>query len=58
MLTQQTSPSEAYRKFDEMANRQVEQLRKLTKQVTDYRQTQDDETIKKSVAAYDEALEK
>jgi len=33
LITQQTSPEEAYRKFDELANKTAEALRKLTKQV-------------------------
>ena len=33
VITRQTSPEEAYRKLDEMAAKQTEQLRKLTKQV-------------------------
>ena len=34
VITRQTSPEEAYRKLDEMATKQTETLRKLTKQVT------------------------
>ena len=34
LITQQTSPEEAYRKFDELANKTGEGLRKLTKQVS------------------------
>ena len=34
VITRQTSPEEAYRKLDEMASKQTEQLRKLTKQVS------------------------
>ncbi len=33
LITQQTSPEEAYRKFDAIASRHTEQLRKCTKQV-------------------------
>lgn len=33
LITQQTSPDEAYRKFDAIASKQTEQLRKFTKQV-------------------------
>ena len=35
VITRQTSPEEAYRKLDEMATKQTETLRKLTKQVTE-----------------------
>ena len=33
LITQQTSPEEAYRKFDAIASKHTEQLRKCTKQV-------------------------
>jgi tetratricopeptide repeat protein 30 len=32
-ITQQTSPEEAYRKFEELGVKQIENLRKLTKEV-------------------------
>ncbi|XP_064618669.1 intraflagellar transport protein 70A-like [Lineus longissimus] len=58
VITRQTSPEEAYRKLDEMAAKQTEALRKLTKQVQEARQNHDDELVKKSVNEYDEALER
>lgn len=58
MITQQTSPEEAYRKLDDMATKQTETLRKLTKQVQEARQNHDDDTVKKAVNEYDEALER
>jgi tetratricopeptide repeat protein 30 len=54
----QTSPEEAYRKYDELANKHIEVLRKLTKQIQDARIGRDNEAIKKSLKEYDEALEK
>jgi hypothetical protein len=39
LITQQTSPEEAYRKFDTIAAKHTEQLRKYTKQVTLNKQT-------------------
>ena len=33
LITQQTSPEEAYKKFDSIASKHTEQLRKFTKQV-------------------------
>lgn len=57
-MTQQTSPEEAYRKFDAMATQLTETLRKLTKQVQESRQNHDDEGVKKAINAYDEALER
>lgn len=58
VITRQTSPEEAYRKLDEMASKQTESLRKLTKQVQEARQNHDDEAVKKAVNEYDEALER
>jgi tetratricopeptide repeat protein 30 len=54
----QTSPEEAYRKFDELANKHIEMLRKLTKQIQDARMARDNEAIKRALKEYDEALEK
>ncbi|XP_013787939.1 tetratricopeptide repeat protein 30A-like isoform X1 [Limulus polyphemus] len=58
LITQQTSPEEAYRKFDEMAARHTESLRKLTKLVQEARQNNEDEQVKKAVNDFEEALEK
>ncbi|GIY26722.1 tetratricopeptide repeat protein 30A [Caerostris extrusa] len=58
LITQQTSPEEAYKKFDEMAARHIETLRKLTKQVQEARQSHDDEGVKKAVNECEEALER
>jgi len=57
-ITQQTSPEEGFRKFDAMSNAHTEQLRKLTKQVQQARQQQDDDEVKRTVNEYDEALER
>ncbi|RDD39424.1 Tetratricopeptide repeat protein 30A [Trichoplax sp. H2] len=58
LITQQTSPEEAYRKFDDMASKHTDALRKLTKQVQESRQNHDDEAVKRAVNEYDEALER
>lgn len=58
LITQQTSPEEAYKKFDEMAARHIETLRKLTKQVQEARANHDDEAVKKAVNDCEEALER
>jgi tetratricopeptide repeat protein 30 len=55
---QQTSPEDAYNKFDELASRHTETLRKLTKQVQEARQSHDDEMVKKAVNDYEDVLEK
>jgi tetratricopeptide repeat protein 30 len=54
----QSSPSEAYRKFDILANKHIEILRKLTKQIQDARIARDNEHIRNALKEYDEALEK
>lgn len=58
LITQQTSPEEAYKKFDDIASKHTETLRKLTKQVEEARQNLDDEAVKRAVAEYEEALER
>lgn len=52
-----TSPEEAFRKFDDLANKHIDVLRKLTKQIQDARIARDNEMIKKALKEYDEALE-
>merc|ERR1712054_354802 len=54
----QTSPEEAYRKYDELTKRHIEQLRKLTKAIQDARIARDNDAIKLSLKEYDEALER
>ena len=57
VITKQTAAEEAFRKLDEMANRHIDTLRKLTKQVQEARDMHDEVTVKKAVNEYDEALE-
>merc|ERR1711977_508515 len=54
----QTTPEEAYRKFDDLANKHIDVLRKLTKQIQDARIQRDNEMIKKALKEYDDALER
>jgi|TARA_B110000977_G_C10857215_1_gene408236 tetratricopeptide repeat protein 30 len=42
----QTSPEEAYRKFDDLTNKHIEGMRKLTKHIQDSRMSRDNEQIK------------
>lgn len=58
LITKQSSPEEAYRKFDEIASKHTEILRKLTKQVQEARQNRDDDAVKKAVIDYENALER
>ena len=56
-ILSQTSPEEAYRKFDELASKHVERLRRLTKQIQDARLARDNDSIKIAITEYDDALE-
>ncbi|KAL1493920.1 hypothetical protein ABEB36_009600 [Hypothenemus hampei] len=58
VITQQTSPSDAYQKFDELASRHTEQLRKLAKQVQEHRNRGDIEIVKKAIMEYEECLDR
>ncbi|XP_042360451.1 tetratricopeptide repeat protein 30A isoform X1 [Plectropomus leopardus] len=58
LLTCQTAPEEAFRKFDEMNAKLTEQLRKLAKQVQEARLARDDEQQKKALQDYDLMQEK
>lgn len=58
LITQQTSPEEAYKKFDDLANKHTEILRKATKQVQEARLNHDEKALKKAVNDYDDALER
>ncbi|KAM9360491.1 intraflagellar transport protein 70A isoform 1-T1 [Symphorus nematophorus] len=58
LLTCQTAPEEAFRKFDEMNGKLTEQLRKLGKQLQDARLARDDEVQKKALQEYDLMQEK
>uniref|UniRef100_A0A8C6UCN8 Tetratricopeptide repeat protein 30 n=1 Tax=Neogobius melanostomus TaxID=47308 RepID=A0A8C6UCN8_9GOBI len=58
LLTCQTAPEEAFRKFDEMNGKLTEQLRKLGKQLQEARLSRDDEGQKKALQEYDQMLEK
>ncbi|XP_037544378.1 tetratricopeptide repeat protein 30A [Nematolebias whitei] len=58
LLTCQTAPEEAFRKFDEMSSRLTEQLRRLTKQLQEAGLARDDEAQKKVLQEYDLIQEK
>ncbi|KAF6203225.1 hypothetical protein GE061_003643 [Apolygus lucorum] len=57
LITQQTSPDEAYKKFEEIAVRHTESLRKATKRVQEARATSDDSAAKRAVSDYEETLD-
>ncbi|XP_029015021.1 tetratricopeptide repeat protein 30A isoform X2 [Betta splendens] len=58
LLTCQTAPEEAFRKFEEMNGKLTEPLRKLSKQVQEARLARDDEAQKKALQDYDLMQEK
>ncbi|KAI9337052.1 hypothetical protein DFJ73DRAFT_798584 [Zopfochytrium polystomum] len=57
-LLKQSAPEEAYKKFDDISNKHVDLLRKLTKKVQEARQNMDEEAVKKVVNEYDDAVER
>ncbi|EPY30544.1 TPR Domain containing protein [Angomonas deanei] len=57
LITAQTSPAEAYRKFDILAQKHIDQLRKITKKIQDAKQNHEKEEELAAVRAYDDALE-
>ncbi|XP_061906275.1 intraflagellar transport protein 70A [Entelurus aequoreus] len=58
LLTCQTAPEEAFRKFDDMIGKMTEKLRKLAKQLQDAKAVRDDEGQKKALHEYDTMQEK
>ncbi|CAL1587596.1 unnamed protein product [Knipowitschia caucasica] len=58
LLTCQTAPEEAFRKFDEMNGKMTEQLRKVAKQLQEARLARDDDGQKRALQEYDQMLEK
>ena len=56
-ISRNSSPQEAYARFDELGARHVEVLRRLTKQIQDARLARDNEAIKRAIYEYDNALE-
>lgn len=57
MITAQASPAEAYRKFDILSQKHVDQLRKLLRKVQDARQQVGQDAVRKALQEYDVALE-
>ena len=57
-LIKHSAPEEAFRKFDDIGNKHIDVLRKITKQVQEARHNHDEEAIKKLVQDYDEAVDK
>lgn len=57
LITAQTSPAEAYRKFDILSKKHVDHLNKLTKKIKEAKKTMDKEEVKLAIRAFDEAVE-
>jgi tetratricopeptide repeat protein 30 len=55
-LLKYSAPNEAYKKFDDFGDKHIDVLRKLTKQVQVARSNHDEETVKKVVNEYEEAV--
>lgn len=58
VIAQQTSPDEAYRKLDNMANKLADSLRKSTRSVQESREARDDKRAKNALLDYENTLEK
>lgn len=58
LILQETSKEEAFQKFEELANKHIDVLRKNTKAIQDARLSRDNEQIKTALKEYDDALEK
>lgn len=58
VITQQSSPDDAFQKFDDIAAKHTEMLRKLTKLVQEARLNHDEDGIRKAIADYEDALER
>lgn len=58
LILQETSKEEAYKKFEELANKHIDVLRKNTKAIQDARLSRDNEQIKSALKDYDDSLEK
>ncbi len=56
ILLKNTSPEEAYRKFDDLGDKHIDVLRKLTKRIQEARAEHDEEAVKRAVFDYDEAV--
>lgn len=58
VITSQTSPEEAFQKYEDIASKHAEQLKKLTKVVQESRSQGENDQVKKAVVEYEEALER
>lgn len=57
LITAQTSPAEAYHKFDILSKKHIDHLRKLTKKIQDAKNTMEKDAVKQAIRAYDDGIE-
>merc|ERR1719156_365538 len=58
LILAQSSPEEAYRRLDELSAKHIESLRRNTKSIQDARRQRDQNSVKKYLSEFDEALAK
>ncbi|KAI9159576.1 hypothetical protein H9P43_008916 [Blastocladiella emersonii ATCC 22665] len=58
VLLKTASPEDSFKKLDDMGQKNVEQLRRLSKGVQDARNNRDEDLVKRLVHEYDEQLER
>jgi len=58
VILTQSSPDEAYQKFDALGSIHIDALRRLTKEIQDARINRDNEAIKNALKKFDAALER
>jgi tetratricopeptide repeat protein 30 len=57
LLLRRTFPEEAITRLEQMGTALVDNLKRLTKEVQQARAIRDDDTIKRAITDYDEAIE-
>lgn len=58
LILSQSSPEDAYRRFDELSTKHIEALRRGTKNIQDARRQRDQDAVKKHLNEFDETLAK
>ncbi|CAK65556.1 unnamed protein product (macronuclear) [Paramecium tetraurelia] len=58
LILSAASPEESFKKFQILANKHIDTLRRITKSIQDARLNRDNEGIKKSLKEFDDCLEK
>jgi tetratricopeptide repeat protein 30 len=58
LILGQSSPEEAYQRFDELSAKHIESLRRGTKNIQDARRQRDQDAVKKHLTEFDEILSK